>query len=391
MISNWFKASVWKMGFRPFFLLGSLHAVMLVLYWVGGLQGYWTFPGTLNMVTVHMHEMVFGFAAAIIAGFLLTASSNWTRTRGLHGESLGVLVVFWILGRAGVLLALLGFHPMWLWLDILFLPGVIIAIAPSLWRARKWNNISVLFWLSSMLLGHILFLLETSWLYTGWGRRGLFLGLNSVVFFILLIGGRILPFFTKNYFKDPEIKKWPEVDLLALACTTAFVFSAFVLGELHTVTGIAASLAGLSNLLRMRHWHSWRTRKTPILWVLHLSYLWMVVAFFLHASATQGWVSWSAALHAYTVGGIGGFVLGMISRVSLGHSGRPLQVSKLMVVAYILMLSAGFLRVLARLLPPAWYHHAIALSGAGWALAFMIFLWIYTPILISPRADGKDG
>lgn len=384
-------APLWRMGFRPFFLVGIGYGVFLILYWLGNLYQIWRMPDTLNSVTVHMHEMVYGFAVAILAGFLLTASSNWTQTRGLHGVGLIVLIGFWFLGRVGMWAVLFGAHPMWLWLDMAAVPGLMIAIGPNLIRARKWNNISVLFWLGLLVVGHVLFLLEISWLWMGWGRKGLYLGLHSVLFFLILIGGRVIPYFTGNYLRHLPIQKWVLMDRIALAVTTVYVGVFFVFDMSHHMTGMVALLAGISNALRMRYWHSWQTRHTPILWVLHLAYLWMVIGFFLHAATTQGWVPWSSYIHAFTTGGLGCFVLGMVSRVSLGHTGRPLQVSGAVVAAYVILQFTALIRVIIPVLPGSWFHHVISIPGMGWSVAFVLYLWVYFPILTGPRADGKDG
>ncbi len=385
------EAPILRMGFRPLFWLGSVYSIVMMVYWVGGLEGWWTMSANLNLVNVHIHEMVFGFVAAIVGGFLLTASANWTRTRGLHGGPLLLVVSFWLLGRVGMLLVLLGFHPIWICLDFAFLPSVMVAIAPSLWKARKPSNLFPLLWLTVMASGNILFLLDASWVWVGWGRRGLFLGLYAVVMLMVLIGGRVLPFFTKNFIQDPAIRKWPLMDVLGLAATAAFVFTAFVFGETHPMTGSFAGTAGVIHLLRMRYWGTLRTWKTPILWVLHLAYLWVVAGFLLHSAAVRGWLPWSMAVHAFTVGGMGCFILGMISRVSLGHTGRPLQAAPVIVAAYATLLVAAAVRVLTPLLPAGAFHVCIAAAGVGWVLAYGLFVAVYTPILWSARADGKDG
>ena len=208
---------------------------------------------------------------------------------------------------------------------------------------------------------------------------------------MLLIGGRVVPFFTKNYVQDPQIRKWPWMDWAGLASAGLYVAVVFVVGEHHLATGISATIAGFANALRMRHWGSWQTLRTPILWILHLAFLWIVAGFFMHAAVTWGWLPWSAAVHAFTVGGMGCFILGMVSRVALGHTGRSLQVAPIIVVAYGLLALTALLRVLLPLLPGGWFHHLIGLTGLGWTIAFSIYVGVYTPILIQPRADGREG
>ncbi len=383
---------VWQMGFRAFFLSGASYAVLFMLYWTSGLHGLTPLGSGLHTVFFHVHELVYGFAGAIIAGFLLTASANWTGTRGLHGRPLQILFGLWLLGRVGMWAALWGMGRGWVWLAALFFPALIIALTPTLWRGGKWNNTALIGWLSLMSIGQMGYLLETSWIAMGWGRKGLYLGLHCVLFLLVMIGGRVIPYFTKNALQAPDIDKWEWMDRAGLLGLITYIASMLIWDQSHPITSATAFFAGLTNLLRMWTWGSWRTRSKPILWILHLAYLWIITGFFLHsASIWTSAISPSAYIHAFTVGGIGCFVLGMISRVSLGHTGRPLQIARPIVIAYGLILLAASLRVFTPFLPSAWVHTLLILTGGCWIVAYTLFLAVYTPILLAPRPDGKAG
>jgi uncharacterized protein involved in response to NO len=287
---------------------------------------------------------------------------------------------------------LLGQSPAWAWLSALFLPALGIALSSVLWPAKKWNNTAVVLWIGLLWLGQILYLLELSWLWMGWGRRGLYLGLHGVVFLMVMIGGRILPYFTKNALQSPEIDKWPWMDRLALGSTIFFVGAAFALDEAHLVTNLAALAAGITGLARMYRWGTWKAFKQPLLWILHLAYLWILIGFFLHFFAHQlQWFPASISIHAFAMGGMGCFILGMISRVALGHTGRPLLLPPLMLPAYLLVLLAAFLRVTTTIAPGGWFHTMLLATGAAWIFAYSLFLYCYTGILLQPRPDGKPS
>lgn len=328
---------------------------------------------------------------AIVAGFLLTASANWTQTRGLHGGRLAGLVGLWVLGRLAFWSLAFGANPAWAWLDLAFLPVLTVALAPPLIRAGAWRNIAFLFWLGLLSAAHVLVLAETTLVFVGWGRRGMYLGLDIVVFLMILVGGRVLPFFTGNVLRDLDIRKWPTLDAIALSVAAGFILAEFGIGELHPVTGGCAIVVACLLLLRMRWWGSLHTLAMPILWVLHLAYLWIVLGFLLKAMACAGWVPLTAATHALTAGAMGLFILGMITRVSMGHSGRPLRVTWPVALSYGVLTLAATIRVFGSLLPPTLYPHVLVASGTFWVLAFAIFLMAYARILVTARADGKVG
>ena len=366
---------VFAMGFRPFFLLGVLQLLVLMVFWIGGWAGLWQLPEHVNAIYWHSHEMLFGFGVAIVAGFLLTASANWTKTRGLHGENLLLLVGLWLLGRAGFWATALGASAAYGWLDLAFIPGVFLVLAPTLIRAKKWHNITFLFWLALLFIGHVLFLVDWTGAWAGLGREGMYLALDVVVLLMIQIGGRVIPFFTGRVFRDADIHKWVKVDRLALATVILYVFCAFFLGRLEPITGWVALAAGVLSIVRMKTWGSLLTWRKPIVWILHVAYLWLAFAYLLQAAACVYWVPLSVATHAFTAGAMGVFVLGMISRVSMGHTGRPIKASNIVTAAYVMILVAALARVVGPLISPGWYHNVISLSGTLWVLAYLFFFF----------------
>lgn len=386
--------SLWGMGFRPFFLFGSLISILLVGIWV-------TFYsiGIMPLVPFaahfwHAHEMVFGFALAIISGFLLTASANWTGTRGLHGQKLIIVFIPWILARIFFLISLFhssGAH-FAAFFDLIFIPVLIVGLAPPLWKAGLIRNLNFLIFLGVMWVGNLIMYLA-SWkvIDASYMNRGLYLGLNIILVFIVVIGGRVIPFFTRNALqRDFKIHKWPQV--MSFVLITSYLISDFIFPNLRYINGAIAGLLGLISLMRLIGWYSSDVWRLPILWILHIGYFWISLGFgFLALSDLTGEFSRSIAIHSLTVGAIGVFVIGMMSRVSLGHSGRPIKLSKLMILSYVLINIAALIRLSGAFLNGQGYMVSVQITGILWVAAFGLFLWEYSSILLSPRLDGREG
>lgn len=382
---------LWRLGFRPFFLGGTLFAAIGLLLWLlalNGLTSGWTPAG--GWLAWHRHEMFFGFGAAIIAGFLLTAVQNWTGEPGLSGRPLAVLAALWLAGR----LAWLADAPavLLLPLELAFLPLVAAVLALSLWRVRQTRNYPVVLVLLLMTAANAL----ATWGTVGGDavlqRRGGLTGAWVIVTLLGLIGGRVIPFFTRrglNLKGQGEDLRW--VDWLALGGGIAMVLLSLAgLGD-HphaAVTVLCWSLA-LAHLFRVFYWYDHGIWHVPLLWSLHLAYAWLVVALFglglWHAGiiATLG-----LPLHALTVGAMGGAILAMVARVSLGHTGRELQPPRTMAAAFVLLNAGAVARVgLAGL----WPQPALMLAGLCWIAAFALFVQAYAPMLLSARVDGHPG
>jgi len=383
------RQAVWGLGFRPFFLGGSLFALVALLLWVGVLTGALAPAPPGGMLAWHRHEMLYGFAAAVIAGFLLTAVQNWSGIPGLSGRALQGVFLLWLLGRASWFLPLPG--GLLVLIEGSFLPLVALSLARPIVQRRLRNNYPIVGLV--MLIAACQWLTLAGWLRQDelWQRRGVFAGLWLVAAMMTVLGGRVIPFFTRRGLGNMSAA--PARPWLDRAC---LVFSVAV--PLAFVSGLAdtprASLAVLSFALFTLHsarlllWHDRGLWHVPLLWSLHLAYAWI-------ALACLGMALWHAGVelnpslvtHALPVGAMTGLILAMMARVSLGHTGRPLQVPTSMAWAFALMQLA----TLARVVLPLFSSLGVSLSALCWCLALLLFLRHYLPILLQPRTDGMPG
>jgi uncharacterized protein involved in response to NO len=331
--------------------------------------------------------MLFGFLHAAIAGFLLTAVCNWTGTERLHGAPLLALWLVWLGGR--LLMAAGADAPAWLahGVDLAFLPLVMLDAGRRIWHARQQRQLVLLAVLAALWAMELGFHLEP----TGPWARG---ALLAAMLLMLVIGGRITPAFSGNWLRlrggDPariEIKPWLErVTLGAVALVLVTQVARAPAG----LAAVAALLAAAASLARLGFWRGWLVRAEPLLWILHLALAWIPVALLLLAAAELGWAPATAWVHAAGAGAMGSLILGVMARVALGHTGRPLRLPSGMTAALVLVLAAGGARVLTTLELLPW-RAGLALAGALWVAAFALFLLRYVPILVAPRADGKPG
>jgi uncharacterized protein involved in response to NO len=377
-------------GFRPFFLAAAAAAVMSMLAWLAALRGWLAAD-----VTWHAHEMTFGFAAAVIAGFLLTAVPNWTSTPRIGRAGLATLVALWLAGRVLSWPALATqAGAVGVAVDLAFVPALALAIAIPLLRTRNRRNYGVP--LILLILGAVHALAHAAAPPAWAAALGVVApraGVHAIALLVVVIGGRVTPAFTRSALPHARVRDPGARDVVAIASAAAALALASLAHAPPALVALGGALAALSNALRMRGWATLETRASPLLWVLHAGYAWLIVAFSLTAAAAvaPGRVAPSAALHAFSAGAIGTYILGMISRVGLGHTGRALVLPRPMVVAYAAVLSAGAARVAIPLLAPAAMAHAWEIAGALWCVAFTIFGWVYFPILTSPRPDGQPG
>ncbi|RME00808.1 MAG: NnrS family protein [Deltaproteobacteria bacterium] len=337
--------------------------------------------------------MVFGYTAAVFAGFLLTAVRNWTGRETWRGGRLAFLAVVWLLGR--ILPFLSGWVPdgTVTAIDLLFLPLLAVSLAGPLLADGKARNLVVVPLLFLWGGGNLLFHLERLGIVAGGSGRGLACALDLIVLMIVIIGGRVIPFFTERAISGALPHRRPWLDRMAQGVLFLLLVVRFFFPEA-IVVGVGGALAALLLTVQLSGWHDRRVWSIPLLRVLYLGYGWIVVGLFLSLPVSLGWVERLAALHAITAGGIGGMTLGMMARVSLGHTGRPLQPAPRVSVAFILINGAALARVVPLLLPAA--NETLRLGGVTvgsilWCLAFLLFALEYTPILLRPRADGKPG
>jgi uncharacterized protein involved in response to NO len=382
-------------GFRPFFLLAGLYAVGGLLYWLLAYGGTIPTPAPLPAPFWHGREMLFGFAGAAVAGFLLTAVANWTNTPPVRGTPLAVLVGIWIAGRlawwasgilpaAAVAAADLPFFPLLAWF-----------VAARVVPARQHWNYAFPALLLLLFVANSFVHLEAAGILADGARYGLYGGVYAVVTMITIVGGRVVPSFTGNALRlagvAAEVRLRPRLDRTALAAVvTAAVLDLVAPGG--PASGLAALLAGGLMVARMAGWQTLRTLDRPIVWILHAGYGWIPLGFLVKAAADLGGVlPPSAALHAFTAGAIGTMALALGSRAALGHTGRPIAAPPSLVWAYVLVPLGALIRVGATLLPAAAVGPAIILGGVLWLSGYAVFAAIYLPILTRPRVDGRPG
>ncbi|OYW92498.1 MAG: heme-Cu protein NnrS [Alishewanella sp. 32-51-5] len=384
-----------RQAFRPMFLFGAAFSAIAMLLWGLILGGQLKIQPVGHVLFWHSHEMLFGFACAIVIGFLLTAVQNWTALRAPHGKSLLLLTLLWLSGR---LLLLFGQGlPLWLVaaVDLSFLPLAAWLLAKPLLAVKQYRN---LFFVPVLLLLTACNLIMYLGLYLGRYDLQQLGSLNAIWLITLLmaiVGGRVIPMFTANGTKTPKVEALLWLDRAALGSLwLIFVLHFFSLAPLlpsSLLSGLFA-FSALLTAIRCVRWKIWLTFKVSLLWSLHLAYWFIPLGLALFALRYAGFaVSQSIALHALTAGAMGSMILSMMARVSLGHSGRLLQPKQIMGWAFLLVALAGISRTLLIWLLPAHTFSLLWLGIACWVLAYACYVLVYFPVLTTPRADGRPG
>ncbi len=380
-------------AFRPFFLLTAIYAALLVPVWMGVLFAGWQVPLSMSPIRWHAHEMLFGLIPAAIAGFLLTAISNWTGAPPLRGKALLGLVLLWIAGRLAMWFSAWLPAVSVLVIDMAFLTAMGIYVTLTLMRHGNRRNYPV---------AGVILLLATANLMTHLHHLGVLhlapvsesLAMTLIAILMMVIGGRITPAFSRNWLqmkgRDASgIVMSPGIERAALF-SAALMIPADLISAAPLLGGVAALVAAAINGWRLLLWRGWRVRSEPLLWILHLGYAWIVTALLIKGlSPILGWAS-TVWLHAMGTGAVGTLLLGVMTRVSLGHTGRPLKLPRGATVIYLLIIAAGVIRLLAGF-DAINYGMGLTLSTAAWSLAFLLFLTLYWSILTQPRADGRPG
>jgi uncharacterized protein involved in response to NO len=383
------KHIVFQKGFRPFFLLGGIWAVCLVPWWAVTYQQPMSGEPGLESISWHSHEMIFGFTMAIVAGFLLTAVENWTSRPTARGAFLAVLVGLWTIGRlvglGGSAAAVAGLA------DLLFIPTLTVAIAIPLFLAQSKRNYLLLATLPLLWFCDLLLHLRTSGLLPQSSLRTDLVAVDLIVVVLVIITGRIVPIFTRNALADESIR--PNLGLSIAAIVSVIVVALIeVVAPGGYIMAVIAGIAGFLVLGRSLHWGFQKTLGRPILWVLHLGHAWIWLGLFLKAASAAGMpIQSSVATHALTAGAIGTLTLGMMARVTLGHTGRPLQVGTMLRVAFIAISASAVLRVFGPWLRADLTRTALISSATLWALAFALYVLSNARFLMTPRPDGKPG
>ena len=381
-------------GFRPFFLAAGLYAVIALAAWAWILAAGRAPFGAVPPLFWHGHEMLFGFIGAAIAGFLLTAVPSWTASRGFAGGPLVALSALWLAGRLAFAGAAVLPWPVLAAAELAFLPVLAFLIGRSLLRERN-RNFPMLVIVAVLWGIDAWFLQALAASDYALASRALRAGIGVVLLLVTVIGGRIVPSFTANALRrrgiEAEIRTGPVVEAVAIASMAAAVV-ADAMVPWHWAAGAVAAVAALAQAARLWGWRSLRTLDEPIVWVLHAAYAWLPLGLALKAVYLLAGAPWAAQwLHALSIGAAALMILAVMTRAALGHTGRPLVVSRSVAVAYLLLLGAALARVFGSALVPAHYLGTVETAALLWIAAFTIYVVVYAPILTRERADGKPG
>lgn len=372
-------------GFRPFFLLGSLFAAAAVLTWLPAFFGEITIPTAFAPRDWHVHEMLYGFVPAVVTGFLLTAIPNWTGRLPLQGAPLMVLVAAWLLGRAAVLTSASTGWAFAMAADLAFLVLVGAAAAREVIAGKNWRNLRVVALVAVLAIGNAVFHVEAHVAGTaGYGTR---IGIAGIVMLITLIGGRIVPSFTRNWLAREKPGRLPapfgRFDAATVAASAASLV-AWIAAPEATVAGILLAAAGVLQAVRLARWAGDRTFADRLVLILHVAYAFVPVGFILVALSAVQMLPLSAGLHAWMVGGAGLMTMAVMSRASLGHTGRALRATPAVQVVYGLIAAAALARVCAAVRPDAAFE-LLHVAAFAWAGAFILFALSYWRVFTGPR------
>jgi uncharacterized protein involved in response to NO len=386
--------AVLSAGFRPFFLLAGVWAALAVPLWIAAFAGETEVPTTFPPTIWHVHEMIFGYAAAVVAGFLLTAIPNWTGRMPLQGSPLAALALIWVAGRVAVLISATLGAASAAALDLAFPLIFLAVVAREILAGRNWRNLPMLGALVLLLLGNFFVHLDAVGV-ASMAEFGNKLGLATLLMLISFVGGRIVPSFTRNWLakQRPEIRapaSFGAIDGAVLAIIGLTLVVWLIAPESAAAPWIEL-VGGVAVGVRLVRWRGQATLHEPLLWVLHLGYGWLALGFLLLAFiGFMPLLSQTTALHALTVGAIGTMTLGVMTRASLGHTGRPLVAGPGTTTIYVLVTLAAILRLLA---PLGGEHYLLMLSSAAaaWSGAFGLFVLLYAGPLMRPRAKGAQA
>ncbi len=381
---------LFALGFRAFFALAGLFALILIALWSSIYKGVLVTDNYYPTTYWHAHEMLLGYSVAVIAGFLLTAVQNWTGIKTLQGRKLFGLCLLWVYGRIVPFYSELIPDGIIALIDFSFLPTLAYFIAQPIIKSGNLRNLFFVGLLLLMAFGNACIHADILGIYENSAGLGLDLVVAIIIMMILVIAGRVFPFFTERGIKGVMAIRNPALDGAAIL-SSALVFILLIFDVTGIILTITAIVAIIANVIRVSGWYDHRILYVPLLWVLYLGYAWIILGLAFVALGSMNIMPVSVATHAFTVGGIGVLTLGMMARVSLGHTGRAMKASNTIALAFVFINIAALFRVLLPALLPDWYGNFLTLSTYCWLAAFSLFVFIYTPILSSVRVDGKEG
>lgn len=386
----------WKLvqdprGFRPFFMLAAGMATLFVPLWILVFEGRFLPSRYLGPLGWHRHEMLFGYTTAVIAGFLLTAVESWTGRATARGWRLAALAELWLLGRVALLLADHLPGPLVAAVDLAFLPALALALVGPLRADGRLHNAVFLPLLGGLAAGNLAIHAEALGLAEGLAARAATVTLDLVVLIIVLLGCRVLPYFTRKALELDALPAVPGCKAAAAAGVVGLVVADLAGAQGAWVTA-PALVGGLGLSACLARWLHPGVLGRPLLWVLHLGLGWTAVGLLVRALAgASASVPATLATHVITVGGIGTLTLGMMCRVTLGHTARPLRAPAGATAAFVAISLAAAVRALTPVVAPGHYILGLQVSGALWSLAFTLFLLRFSAALTGTRLDGRPG
>jgi len=381
---------LWRLAFRPGFLFAAVFAVLAVGRWLLWMTNPGAWGGSMSPYWWHAHEMIFGFAMPVVAGFLLSAVATWTGLPGTAGTPLKILFGAWLLARATLWLLPSALTLAWA-AEMAFIALLAFELGKRVWARRQWRNMLFL----PVLLG-LAVLCSLSYASAdnpALGTRLHYGALWLIVALVVIVGGRVIPLFTANRLGLKIAPPSRPLEWLALASIVLVA----LLSTLEQAQVIQTALQSLLivgfgiHVYRLARWQGWKTTKVPLLWSMHISYLCIPLSLLGLLWAGDNPIAIKNVMHLLGVGTVGGMILSMMSRVSLGHTGRPLETPRGIAAAFALVFLAAFIRAFVPLFDPALSALAWQISAGLWIVAFALFFYRYLPILSQPRADGKPG
>ena len=381
-------------GFRIFFPAAGVFAAVAIPFWTIAFLNGWSADGAATIRLWHAHEMYFGYAIAALAGFLLTAMPNWTGAPALGHPGLAVLFGLWLLGRVAMAASVALGQSAIAFADLLFPAVLVIYAAGVLWRAGNRRNLVICAVVAVIVAADLVFHLALLDVLQVSPQAALGAVLNAFILLIALIGGRVVPAFTKNALaqagrpRPMRTNRW--LDAISLVTTACILPVDLLAPETHGAAAVTL-IAALANTLRFLTWQTERTLGSPILWVLHLGYFWLIAGLYMKGlAASLPALAGLVWVHALSVGAIGTMTLAIMTRAALGHTARPLRAAPATVGAYALVSLGALARIIAPELPGEWFAPALAAAGSAWALSFALFLYVYLPICAAPRLGAQN-
>lgn len=383
---------LFALGFRPFYSLAAIFAVTALTLWLFSFFGAYHGGGYLRGIFWHSHEMVFGFAIAVMAGFLLTAVRNWTGLSTPTGPGLAVLAAVWVAGRVMVIT---GPPLLAAAVDVIFVPALAVAIAIPIAKSRNRRNYKIVGLLLLIALANVVYHLASLGPLPAWlAYTTVVTGMDLITLVFAIVAGRVIPAFTKNAIPEsgPRHSGW--VEFLSFASLLAIIALRLIGDWLPVAAAVPTTLltvAAVSHAFRLALWQPQMTARNTLLWMMPVAYSWLPIALFLRALAQYSIVGEAAWIHALSVGAISSLMIAMMMRSTLGHTGRPLLATGADMSAFLLLQLAAVVRVAAGVFPDSAYPTVVVISAGLWVLAFGTFLLRYLPMLLRRRIDGKPG